>query len=202
WEHTLDVVDKVEQNKILRISALLHDIGKSKTFSKTNTGIHFYKHEIVGLKIIDRIFRNLEINNSKKKIILSLVKNHMRAKSFGNYAEKVKLKTLAKFVYQNKDHLDLLLKLIDADNRSHKADSAINNQVEYLRKRIQNECQPVLNNEFPINGNDVIEHIEVEGKKVGKLLDYGRKCWLSDFSLDKDSLLKILHSKNKNGKVR
>ena len=197
WYHTLNVVDKVPKNRVLRFAALLHDIGKGETFSENETGIHFYQHEVVGIKIIEEFFENLVLAKDEKREIIDLVRNHMKAKSFGAEAEIVKNKTLANFVFFNKKYLSNLLLLIDADNKSHKQNSPIENQVSFLRERIERECQPILQDKFPLNGNDIIDEFGLSGKIVGELLNFAIKKWLSDFSLDKEKLLNLIFKENR-----
>src|SRR4029077_20196231 len=55
--HTLAVVANVaprrdgESNKIVRLAALLHDIGKPKTRSVGPGGVSFHHHEVVGARM-------------------------------------------------------------------------------------------------------------------------------------------------------
>ena len=49
--HTLAVVDKTSKNKLLRLSALFHDVGKPKTRAITDGGVSFHHHEVVGARM-------------------------------------------------------------------------------------------------------------------------------------------------------
>lgn len=197
WNHTLAVIRNIENKPVLRFAALFHDIGKGVTYSQNDTGIHFYKHEYKGLQLIEKIFERLTLNHKIKREILHLVKNHMRTKSFGNKAEKAKTKTIAKFSFDNLQYLDDLLALIDADNKSHKAESPMNEQVRYLKERIEKECKPVLENNFPLSGKDIMQEFAIEGELVGDLLSFAQKKWLADLSLSKSKILQMIYAENK-----
>ena len=49
--HTIAVVEKVRPDRLLRLAALLHDIGKPKTRSFGPGGVSFHHHEVVGARM-------------------------------------------------------------------------------------------------------------------------------------------------------
>ncbi|MGH2753072.1 MAG: HDIG domain-containing metalloprotein, partial [Actinomycetota bacterium] len=51
FHHTLAVVDRTEPDLVLRLSALLHDIGKPSTRKIDETGVSFHQHDIVGARM-------------------------------------------------------------------------------------------------------------------------------------------------------
>ncbi|MDD3051940.1 MAG: CCA tRNA nucleotidyltransferase, partial [Candidatus Cloacimonetes bacterium] len=53
-EHSLQVLDKTKATIELRLAALLHDIGKKRTYSK-DKHIHFYNHEKTGAEMCKEI---------------------------------------------------------------------------------------------------------------------------------------------------
>ena len=50
--HTLAVVDKTSPNRLLRLAALFHDVGKPRTRAITDGGVSFHHHEVVGARMI------------------------------------------------------------------------------------------------------------------------------------------------------
>ena len=61
FNHTLDVIDNMENDLILRLAALFHDIGKPETFSLDKNGIgHFYGHNVKSAEITEKIMKRLK----------------------------------------------------------------------------------------------------------------------------------------------
>ena len=62
-EHTIHVVQQVENQKVLRLAALFHDIAKPVCKTTDETGVdHFYGHPKEGAKMAHRIFRRLKFD--------------------------------------------------------------------------------------------------------------------------------------------
>ena len=79
WEHTIHSVAAAPPDAVLRMTMLLHDIGKPVCFSVDETGTgHFYGHPAVSREMAAAILRRLRLDNRRKKIILTLVENHDR----------------------------------------------------------------------------------------------------------------------------
>lgn len=57
---------------------LLHDIGKPKTRTVNEKGIHNYNHERVGAEMVEEILQRLRFPNDFIKTVRRLVANHMR----------------------------------------------------------------------------------------------------------------------------
>ena len=49
--HTLAVVDKTSADRVLRLAALFHDVGKPRTRAITDGGVSFHHHEVVGARM-------------------------------------------------------------------------------------------------------------------------------------------------------
>ena len=78
WEHTLRVVDSSSPEKIPRLGALLHDVGKPECFSTDSSGIgHFYGHAAKSREIAEDIFqKHIRTDNRTKERVLFLVEHH------------------------------------------------------------------------------------------------------------------------------
>ena len=68
-----------ERGIVLRLAALLHDIGKATTRSVADDGkIHFYEHEPRGAEMSEEILRRLRFSNTEIEIIKTVITHHLR----------------------------------------------------------------------------------------------------------------------------
>lgn len=64
---------------LLRLAALLHDVGKAKTRSVDPAGkIHFIGHEHVGAEISARALRRLRFSNDEIALVTTILAQHLR----------------------------------------------------------------------------------------------------------------------------
>ena len=77
WEHTVRAVEAAPADRILRLTMLLHDIGKPGCKSTDENGIdHFCGHPAVGAELADRMLRTLKFDNRTRERVVTLVKHH------------------------------------------------------------------------------------------------------------------------------
>ncbi len=105
WNHTLIMLKNME-NPIfeLAMGALLHDVGKPKTFSIEDR-IRFNKHCEVGAQMTEQIGKRLRLSNKSIDNITELVRNHLRFKD----VQKMRESTLKRFLRlpNFSEHLEL-----------------------------------------------------------------------------------------------
>jgi putative nucleotidyltransferase with HDIG domain len=63
---------------VLRLAALLHDVGKGETRTEENGRIRFITHEVVGAEMAARRLRRLTFSKEAVQHIKRIVRNHMR----------------------------------------------------------------------------------------------------------------------------
>jgi tRNA nucleotidyltransferase (CCA-adding enzyme) len=79
FEHTLDVIELCEDDKLLKLAALFHDIGKPPSLTIDEDGRrHFYLHEKIGAEMMPSIGKSIRLPNDLTKDIQTLVLTHMR----------------------------------------------------------------------------------------------------------------------------
>ncbi len=82
WEHTKQVVAGVPNQLELRWSALMHDVGKSRTRRVSPRGkVTFHNHDVVGARMVDQIEERIGLfagDTSLHVTVRSLVLNHLR----------------------------------------------------------------------------------------------------------------------------
>ncbi|RKW32445.1 MAG: CCA tRNA nucleotidyltransferase, partial [Lachnospiraceae bacterium] len=76
--HTMDVLDSVRDDLVLRLAALFHDSGKlyTKTVDENNIG-HFYGHSELSFEIARDNLRRLRYSNNTIELVALLCKKHM-----------------------------------------------------------------------------------------------------------------------------
>ncbi len=76
WHHALASVDATPRGDlVLRLAALLHDVGKPRT----KRGPHFYRHEQIGAEMALAMLRRLRFSNGIAETTARLVQSHMYA---------------------------------------------------------------------------------------------------------------------------
>lgn len=76
-EHTLRSIQNVEPNPVLRLTMLLHDIGKPSTKTTDASGIdHFHNHYRVGSDMSKEILKRLKFDNRTIQLVSSLILHH------------------------------------------------------------------------------------------------------------------------------
>ena len=77
WEHTIHAVEASPPDLVLRLTMLLHDIGKSACKSTDENGVdHFYGHPAVSAKLADQMLRTLKFDNRTRERVVTLVEYH------------------------------------------------------------------------------------------------------------------------------
>ena len=79
WNHALACMDACAGDPVLRIAALLHDVGKprSREFSDKTQDYTFYDHDKIGAEIALPIVTRLKFSNDEKDRIVGLVRHHL-----------------------------------------------------------------------------------------------------------------------------
>lgn len=191
FDHTMAVLNHTSNNLIVRLSALLHDIGKPDTFSIDDRGIgHFYHHHVEGEIIAEQILRRLKFDNETIKSVCILVREHMSRYS------KLRCKSIKKFINRvGVKNLDNLFELQIADISGSKAPHDFSNVYEMKEKveEILNQEQPLAIKDLTINGYDLMKMGIKPGKKMGEILNYLLEQVLESPELNtKEQLLKII----------
>lgn len=108
YHHNLRTMDAAPPGDgTLRISALLHDVGKPRT----KDGPHFYRHEHVGADMVVEMLGRLRFSREHVETVEHLVRSHMYAAD-----PEMQPKTIRRFINRiGAAHLDRLFALRAAD---------------------------------------------------------------------------------------
>ncbi len=77
WTHSTMAVDAAPPEPVLRLTMLLHDVGKPETFFTDEAGVgHFYGHAEKGAEMADGILRRLRCDNATRERVCLLIHYH------------------------------------------------------------------------------------------------------------------------------
>lgn len=79
WGHAMSCLDSAPAEPVLRMAALLHDVGKprSRAFSEKTQDYTFYEHERIGAEMVEPMLARLRFSSDEQKRIGALVRHHL-----------------------------------------------------------------------------------------------------------------------------
>lgn len=184
YQHSLKVIENSPKRLEVRLGALLHDVGKIETKTNTDGKIHFIGHEFASAKIADRVLRRLKYSTDIINKVKTIVQGHMRTKQMGPEAEKGSDKALRKLMNDMGEHMEDLLSLIDADNKSHGSPGwkyNMEKQVDIIRQRLQQLGDFTGKLNMPVDGNKIMQMLNIKpSKEIGIILAKFKDMFLGD----------------------
>ena len=172
--HTLAVVDKTQPDKLLRMAAMLHDIGKPRTRAYAAGTVTFHHHEVVGARMARDRLTALRYPKDELDVVVRLVELHLR---FHTYRLGWTDKAVRRYVRDAGDLLDRLNELTrcDCTTRNASRARALEQRMDELERRIAElRAQEELDAIRPdLDGRQVMEHLGVApGPVVGEALEF------------------------------
>jgi poly(A) polymerase len=172
--HTFAVVDKTGRDRLLRLAALLHDIGKPRTRAFGPGGVTFHHHEVVGARMTRERLTALRYPHDEIEIITKLVELHLR---FHTYRLGWTDRAVRRYVRDAGPLLDRLNELTRSDCTTRNATRAraLERRMDELEARIaelrEREELEALRPE--LDGRQVMDHLGVPpGPIVGEALEF------------------------------
>lgn len=196
-EHTIKALTYIRANKILRLTMLLHDVGKPIMKTIDADGVaHFKYHDIEGEKIVKKILKRLKFDNDTLKKVTKLVRYHdyripARMKSvrhaintigedlFPFYLEVRMADTMAQSEYQRTE------KLANLDG------------IRDCFEEIQEKKQCVSLKTLGVTGNDLIQLGMKPGKEIGEMLNKLLQLVLDSPEYNNEEMLKLYVKENR-----
>ena len=169
WEHTLVSVISVPPELILRLTMLLHDIGKPSCFSTDADGVgHFLGHMKISAEMADQILRRLKVDHETRETTVLLIKAHDVAMT--PISIRLVRRRLAQYGEKN---LRRLLEVKRADTLAHSPKSAYRlielDHFEELLDRVLQEKMCFSYDDLAISGKDLIRIGMRPGVAIGQV---------------------------------
>ncbi|MEE4493624.1 CCA tRNA nucleotidyltransferase [Streptomyces sp. BE230] len=197
YEHSLTVLEQaidLEEDGpdlVLRLAALLHDIGKPRTRRFEKDGrVSFHHHEVVGAKMVKKRMTELKYSNDMVKDVAKLVELHLRFHGYGDgeWTDSA----VRRYVRDAGPLLDRLHKLTRSDctTRNKRKASALSRTYDALEERIaQLQDQEELDSIRPdLDGNEIMEILSVgPGPVIGKAYAFLLELRLEHGPMERDA---------------
>lgn len=189
FEHSLLTLDAVERpDLVLRLAALLHDVGKAETMADG----HFHQHEFVGEHLARRILRRWKLPKETVAQVAHLIRHHMFW-----YQDAWTGSAVRRFIRNvGLDDILPLFELRRADNIGSGARAGKMYALEQLYLRVQEEihrANAFSTRDLAVNGNDLMAALALQpGPEVGRIQRELFERVLDDPDLNtRESLLRI-----------
>ncbi|MGO8998429.1 MAG: CCA tRNA nucleotidyltransferase [Polyangiaceae bacterium] len=194
WRHGMECMDACVGDPILRIAALLHDVGKPQTraWSDKTSDWTFYDHERVGAEIADPIATRLRFSNDEKGRIVALVRHHLF-----HYSSEWTDAAVRRWMKRvGPERIEDLYALNAADVRAKGRDASADlGALEALKAHVAKVVAAgaaLSVRALAINGRDLIQDVAMKpGPALGKMLEALLELVLADPSLNtREALLR------------
>ncbi len=210
YEHTLTVLEQAmaletgpagevpEPDLVLRLAALLHDIGKPATRRyEDGGGVSFHHHEVVGAKLTSRRMKALRFDSATVKDVARLVELHLRFHGYGDGAWTDS--AVRRYVVDAGPLLSRLHRLTRSDSTTRNARRAARLSAAYddLEERIDRlaEQEELAAVRPDLDGNEIMTALGIgPGREVGEAYRYLLELRLDRGPLGRDAALEELRT--------
>ncbi|MDA8075765.1 MAG: HDIG domain-containing protein, partial [Actinomycetota bacterium] len=172
--HTLAVVDKTSPDRLLRLAALFHDVGKPRTRAFEPEGVTFHHHDEVGARMTRKRMEALRYPKEDIDVVVELVRLHLR---FHTYRLGWSDRAVRRYVRDAGPLLDRLNELTRSDCTTRNAAKAraLGRRMDELERRIAElrEREELDAIRPDLNGTQVMARLGIPpGPLVGEALSF------------------------------
>lgn len=202
YEHTLIVLEQaiaLEENGpdlVLRLAALLHDIGKPRTRRFEEDGrVSFHHHEVVGAKMTKKRMTELKYSNDLVRDVSRLVELHLRFHGYGTgeWTDSA----VRRYVRDAGPLLGRLHQLTRSDctTRNKRKATTLSRAYDGLEERIaQLQEQEELDAIRPdLDGNEIMQILDIgPGPAIGGAYKFLLELRLENGPMERDAAVAAL----------
>lgn len=188
-EHIAMAVALIRPDPVLRLAALLHDIGKARTRTEENGVVHFYDHDKVSAEIAKDFCARLNIPAEDTVRIVNLIELHMHPTNCGRRG----VKNLLNKVINIEDWIQL--KIADILAGHNVAPDFWDNEWQRFLQMIKQEQERPCYVAPLVTGEDVMTMFDLKpGKQVGEILDRVKQFIVDnpDIQHTRETLLEVM----------
>lgn len=197
YEHSLTVLDQAialeedgEPDLILRLAAILHDIGKPRTRRfESGGGVSFHHHEVVGARMTAKRMKALHFSKAETEDVARLVELHLRFHGYGTgeWTDSA----VRRYVRDAGPLLPRLHRLTRADSttRNQRRARALQRAYDSLEARIARlaEEEELAAIRPDLDGNEIMAILGIPpGRDVGRAYHHLLEVRLERGPLDKE----------------
>ena len=198
--HTIAVVNNVaptrdgQPNRLVRLAALYHDVGKPRTRAIGDHGVSFHHHEVVGARMTRDRMRALKYSKDDVEQVSQLVFLHLR---FHTYAMGWTDSAVRRFVRDAGPLLSELIELTrcDVTTRNKRRADELARRMDRLEERIVElqAAEELAAIRPDLDGRFVMEHLGVPpGRVVGEALAHLLEVRLEEGPLEHEEAVSRL----------
>ncbi|MHB1988482.1 MAG: CCA tRNA nucleotidyltransferase [Acidimicrobiales bacterium] len=189
--HTIAVVEKTSPDKVLRLAALFHDVGKPKTRSVGQGGVSFHHHDVVGARMARERMKILRYATTEIDDVGRLVELHLR---FHTYKMGWTDSAVRRYAHDAGPLVDKLNELTrcDCTTRNAARAKALGHRMDELEQRLAElrRSEELASLRPELDGVEVMEALGLEpGRDVGRAIDFLMKIRLDEGVIGKPEAL-------------
>jgi tRNA nucleotidyltransferase (CCA-adding enzyme) len=192
WKHAMACMDACAGDPVLRIAALLHDVGKprSRQFSEKTKDYTFYDHDKIGAEIAMPIATRLRFSNDERDRIVALVRNHLF--HYDAWSDQAVRRWIKRVGPERIEDLYLLNEadLVGKGAIFKASDLAPLAALKAHVAKVLAEGAALSTRDLAIDGNDLMKVLEVKpGRIIGQVLEALLELVLTDPTLNEREAL-------------
>lgn len=194
--HTIAVVQRASPDRILRLAAFFHDIGKPATRAFVGGKVTFHHHDVVGARMTRKRMRVLKYSTEDIEAVSHLVALHLR---FHTYEMGWTDAAIRRYVRDAGVQLWRLNELTRCDcttQNKRKAEGFARKMNEFEQKIAELRAREEIDALRPdLDGNEVMQLLGLSpGKHVGQALEFLMQIRLDEGSIGKEQATERLRA--------